>query len=108
MSSSTPYPPIIDVHTHVFNARYLPLKNILLSSIDDPGWFVKWLAGGVAKLLEESTGSSYGPRIAALSDRPLADQLLDEITARVANEFAARAVAAAACTPSTRAAVALA
>lgn len=90
MSSSTPYPPIIDVHTHVFNARYLPLKNILLSSIDDPGWFVKWLAGGVAKLLEESTGSSYGPRIAALSDRPLADQLLDEITARVANEFAAR------------------
>lgn len=90
MSQPNSFPPVIDVHTHVFNARYLPLKGIFLSFIHDPGWMTKKLAGAIARLIEESTGTSYESAIASLTGSPLREQLADEVGGRVATEFVAR------------------
>jgi len=52
MSRVNSFPPVVDVHTHVFNARHLPLKGIFLSFIEDPGWLTRKLAGAMARLIE--------------------------------------------------------
>lgn len=57
--------PIIDIHTHTFNARYLPLRNILLGKRDAAPPFT-WLisdscAETLARALIERTELSPGP-----------------------------------------------
>ena len=49
---------IVDLHTHLFNARYLPLASIIAGAMNRPD---SKLAQGVARLLENLTGSSYTP-----------------------------------------------
>lgn len=90
MTERADQPPVVDIHTHVFNARYLPLRSIFLSFVDDPSWVTRKLASAVAKLIEESTGTSYGSRFALASTRPLRAQLAEEIGGRIGAEFEAR------------------
>jgi hypothetical protein len=47
---------ILDLHTHLFNARYVPLASIIANAI---GKDESNLANHVARLLEALTGSSY-------------------------------------------------
>lgn len=47
---------IVDLHTHLFNARYIPLASVIGDAMNKPD---NALANGVAALLEELTGSSY-------------------------------------------------
>lgn len=47
---------ILDLHTHAFNARYLPLESIIADAM---GKDSSILANGVAKLLYRITGSSF-------------------------------------------------
>lgn len=47
---------ILDLHTHLFNARYIPLASIIANAM---GKDESKLADRVAKLLERLTGSSY-------------------------------------------------
>jgi len=46
---------IVDLHTHVFNARHLPLESIIRNAL---GNWSSLLAVGIAKLLYELTGSA--------------------------------------------------
>ena len=51
---------ILDLHTHMFNARYLPLESIIADAMrKDPGRF----AHAIARLLYFLTGSSYEPEV---------------------------------------------
>ena len=47
---------ILDLHTHLFNARYVPLASIIANAM---GKDESFLANHVARLLEALTGSSY-------------------------------------------------
>lgn len=47
---------ILDLHTHLFNARYVPLASVIANAM---GKDESYLANHVAKLLEALTGSSY-------------------------------------------------
>lgn len=47
---------ILDLHTHLFNARYIPLASIIANAM---GKDESVLANHVARLLESLTGSSY-------------------------------------------------
>lgn len=47
---------IIDLHTHLFNARYVPLANVIANAMNRDESVLGTL---VARLLEELTGSSY-------------------------------------------------
>lgn len=47
---------LVDLHTHLFNARYVPLASIIANAMKKKE---SRLANGVAKLLESLTGSSY-------------------------------------------------
>lgn len=49
---------IVDLHTHLFNARYLPLASIIAGAM---GRTESKLANTVARLLENLAGSSYSP-----------------------------------------------
>ncbi|MGE0359496.1 MAG: hypothetical protein AB7H93_01500 [Vicinamibacterales bacterium] len=84
------HPEVVDVHSHVFNARYLPLKGIFLSHLGTPSAFKDWLAAAVAAILNHSTGSSYSRRlsVAAAADGP--EPILDDIWRSVAAELEAR------------------
>lgn len=53
---------IIDLHTHLFNARYVPLASVIASKIGRSGKDESRLANHVARLLEALTGSSYPER----------------------------------------------
>jgi Amidohydrolase len=77
------HPPVIDVHTHVFNARYLPLKNVFLSFLGKPKWYKKAAAAAAARVIEEATGSSYQGRLADIEPD-------DEIWERVETELESR------------------
>lgn len=49
---------IVDVHTHTFNARYLPIENILLGKRDESfatQFMSDWVAKGIAALLLSRT-----------------------------------------------------
>lgn len=47
---------IVDMHTHLFNARYMPLESVIADAMRKPG---SALATHVANLLVALTGSSY-------------------------------------------------
>ncbi|WP_408602135.1 amidohydrolase family protein [Pseudomonas sp. PLMAX] len=47
---------IVDMHTHLFNARYMPLASVIADAMRKPD---SALANGVANLLVSLTGSSY-------------------------------------------------
>lgn len=49
---------IVDLHTHLFNARYVPLASIIADAMKRDE---SRLANAVARLLEALTGSSYEP-----------------------------------------------
>jgi predicted TIM-barrel fold metal-dependent hydrolase len=93
MTQPAKHPPVIDVHTHVFNARYLPLESIFLSQLKNPNWLARRIAANLARLLEESTGTSYEP-LRALANVGTVDQLLAEIAGAIATEFDARVAGA--------------
>jgi predicted TIM-barrel fold metal-dependent hydrolase len=66
---------ILDLHTHLFNARYVPLASVIANAM---GRDESHLANHVARLLEALTGSSYPepePRAALQS---LDEDALDE------------------------------
>jgi len=65
---------IIDLHTHLFNARYVPLANIIANAM---GKEESALANRVAALLEAITGSSYEP--AALIAKAIGHEDDDDI-----------------------------
>ncbi len=47
---------ILDLHTHLFNARYIPLASVIANAMGkDESILADWLA----KLLEQIAGSSY-------------------------------------------------
>lgn len=52
---------IVDLHTHLFNARYIPLASIIAGAM---GRDQSRLATTVARLLENLAGSSYSPEAA--------------------------------------------
>jgi len=56
---------IVDLHTHLFNARYMPLASVIGDAMNKPD---NALANGVAALLEEITGSSYKDQNRILED----------------------------------------
>lgn len=54
---------ILDLHTHLFNARYIPLASVIANAMDRDH---SPLSDRVAALLEELTGSSYAePELSA-------------------------------------------
>ncbi|WP_050479873.1 amidohydrolase family protein [Herbaspirillum rhizosphaerae] len=53
---------IVDLHTHLFNARCLPLAGIIANAMEKDASESR-LARGAAKLLERLTESEYRPRI---------------------------------------------
>lgn len=66
---------ILDLHTHLFNARYVPLASIIANAM---GKDESLLANHVARLLEALTGSSY-PEQAPLVEQEFQDEdVLDE------------------------------
>ncbi len=83
-------PAVVDIHTHLFNARYLPLENIFLSHLGQPSWFKRRLAFLVARLLEHATGSSE-PEATARRALTTPDLALESIWACIEGELEARA-----------------
>jgi len=72
---------IIDLHTHLFNARYVPLANIIANTM---GKDESLLATWVAKLLVRLTGSSY-PEARSAQIFGLPSNLVDDATAEILN-----------------------
>jgi predicted TIM-barrel fold metal-dependent hydrolase len=52
-------PTLVDLHTHVFNVRYLPIRRIFSSQIGGPSAGKDLLIALVALLLEQVAGSSF-------------------------------------------------
>lgn len=73
-------PVVVDIHTHVFNLRYLPLKGIINSWIGKRSWYTDMLASLAANILHEITGS------------PFAEQAITEVGADLNQERCAQAV----------------
>jgi hypothetical protein len=80
------HPEVIDVHAHVFNARYLPLEGIFLSHLGELSTWKRWVAQGVATILNHATASSYSSRL-RLATIHTADEILDDIWRCVAAEL---------------------
>ena len=87
---SKDYPDVVDIHTHVFNARYLPLEGIFLSHLGKSSAFKRWLARTVATVLEQATGSSYSREAVAAGRGFAGDDAADEIWKCVESELEAR------------------
>ena len=67
----TPLTRILDLHVHLFNARYIPLASVIAHAI---GRDQSHLANHVARLLEALTGSSYPePKLQAALQFPNED-----------------------------------
>ena len=68
---------ILDLHTHLFNARYVPLSSIIEDAV---GVDESILADKVAGLLEALTGSSYHEPKSKLTDDDTRLEILWNIT----------------------------
>ncbi|PYQ29417.1 MAG: hypothetical protein DMF56_10635 [Acidobacteria bacterium] len=80
----------IDLHTHVFNVRYLPIAGVL----HQRGHLPKIIARGIAKLLNWRTGDQIGHAPAALqSPKDLALLSPESLAVAEANPAAALAMA---------------
>lgn len=59
---------VVDLHTHLFNARYLPLESVIASAMKKDE---STLADYVAQLLYALAGSSYADAQDLRADHPL-------------------------------------
>ncbi|HEX2059156.1 MAG TPA: hypothetical protein VHK90_00300, partial [Thermoanaerobaculia bacterium] len=89
-------PDTVDVHTHVFNLRYLPLEGIVMARLPRVVPFKRTLAAALGKLLNAIThdGSGLGapapvarPEASSLDVRRDADAILAELAAEAPPEL---------------------
>lgn len=94
---------VFDLHTHLFNARYLPLAGVIAAAMNKEH---SRLADGVARLLQSLAGSSYPSHAAGLMASDVSDDQRLEMIWRITERELIASMGAAALQGVDRAALA--